>query len=128
MLDNVAIRERALVIEDDPNIASGVEIRLQHEGFETSVAEDGIRGLAAIDELDPAIVLLDVQMPHMDGITMLQELRRKNKHSPPVIMLSASLRDQKVSLDAGAQYFLKKPYRTQELLDAIDAVLHREPI
>ncbi len=114
---------RALIIEDDPNIAAGVQMRLRHAGFQTRIACDGVEGLDEIQQWSPEVVLLDVQMPRLDGIEMLGQLKQILPDHPPVIMLSASLRDRQVSLEAGAQYFLKKPYRSEDLLHAVSNVI-----
>ncbi|MEM0926331.1 MAG: response regulator [Planctomycetota bacterium] len=116
-------RRLAVVVEDDPAISRGVCMRLQHEGFETVAAFDGESGLEQIRQRSPMFVILDVLMPGMNGLELLQELRREMGNSaPPVLMLSASLQDQQAALDAGATYFLTKPYRSSELLDAIHSL------
>lgn len=120
----VASKPKALVIDDDRGIVAGVQMRLAHAGFEVITSFDGVEGLSRIKSENPDIVLCDVQMPRMDGLTVLRELRNETgTTNPPVIMLSASLQDQRTALDAGAQYFLTKPYRSADLLDAICSIL-----
>lgn len=117
-------RLKALVVDDDKNIVAGVQMRLTHAGFDVLTAYDGIDGLAKIRSEHPDLVLLDVRMPGMDGLSVLQSLRADDSsQAPPVIMLSASLQDQQTALDAGAHYFLTKPYRSSDLLEAISSVL-----
>lgn len=116
-------RRLAVVVEDDPAISRGVCMRLKHAGFETSAAFDGATGLEMIRQSAPNFVILDVLMPGMSGLELLQELRSEmGSAAPPVLMLSASLQDQQAALDAGATYFLTKPYRSAELLDAIHSL------
>lgn len=116
-------RRLAVIIEDDAAIALGVSLRLKHEGFETLTAEDGASGLDLIFEHHPELVVLDVRMPKMNGLQVLRQMRLKMSESaPPVLMLSASLQDEQAALDAGAAYFLSKPYRSSALVDAIHSL------
>lgn len=120
----MSFKPKALVIDDDRAIVAGVQMRLTHAGFDVVVAHDGPAGLLKIKTDKPDIVLLDVRMPTMDGLTVLHELQNDPAGiKPPVIMLSASLQDRQTALDAGAHYFLTKPYRSSDLLDAVSCVL-----
>ncbi len=115
---------KILVIDDDRGIVLGVQMRLKHAGYEVRVAYDGAEGLELIRSENPDLVLLDVQMPNLDGLSVLKSLQDDpTTVTPPVIMLSASLQDQQTALDAGAHYFLTKPYRSSDLLDAVTSVL-----
>ncbi|WP_182870018.1 response regulator transcription factor [Rhodopirellula sp. JC639] len=117
-------KSKIVVIDDDRGIVLGVQMRLRHAGFEVAVAYDGTEGLELIRSQNPDLVLLDVQMPNLDGLSVLKSLREDpDLVTPPVIMLSASLQDQQTALDAGAHYFLTKPYRSSDLIDAIASVL-----
>ena len=112
-----------LVIDDDPDITLGACRRLQHAGYETLSAADGVSGLKLAYTHRPATILLDVRMPHMDGFTTLRHLMRCPETSDtPVIMCSASVVNQQRALDAGARFFLPKPYDSQHLLNAVRAV------
>ncbi|MEZ6103992.1 MAG: response regulator [Pirellulaceae bacterium] len=120
-------RRTVLVVDDDHGIADGVRLRLRSAGYETLVASDGMDGIAAAIEHQPDVVLMDVRMPNMDGLAALETLRidGQTRHIP-VIMLSASLRDQETALEAGAQFFLTKPYRSHDLLAAIECALDND--
>jgi DNA-binding response OmpR family regulator len=109
-----------LIVDDDAQLAFGVSRRLEAVGYATRTAGSGEQGLAAAHDVVPDVVLLDVMMPGMDGLTALQRLRtdRRTSHVP-VIMLSASLGDERDALDAGAKYFLKKPYSHEHLFAAV---------
>ncbi|QDV44144.1 Transcriptional regulatory protein YycF [Stieleria neptunia] len=114
---------KIVVIDDDRGIVLGVQMRLTHAGYEVLVAYDGTEGLELIQSANPDLVLLDVQMPNLDGLAVLKALQDDPATAtPPVIMLSASLQDQQTALDAGAHYFLTKPYRSSDLLDAVTSV------
>ncbi|HLJ12781.1 MAG TPA: response regulator [Planctomycetaceae bacterium] len=113
--------KRILIVEDDWDIVRGMNLRLQTSGYETMEAYDGQEGVEAAVESHPDAIVLDVRMPRMDGLTALSKLQALNEtHSIPVIMLSASLADRQAALDAGARYFLKKPYQNEMLVAALD--------
>lgn len=123
-LSNQLPRPRVLVIDDERSIALGVKLRLEHSGCKVDMAHDGVEGLDAIASLHPDLVLLDVRMPRMDGLEVLRRLHQDpDETPPPVIMLSASLQDEQVALDAGAEFFLTKPYRSTDLLEAMSTAL-----
>lgn len=113
-----------LIVDDDQAITQGARLRLEAAGYRTLVATDGDDGLKQTLEHLPNAVLLDVRMPKVDGLTALKAMREDPRTSSiPVIMLSASLRDKQQALEAGAQYFLNKPYRGHQMLAALEAVL-----
>lgn len=115
---------KVLVVDDDDHIARGTMLRLDAAGYETSRADDGDTGLAAIQNRRFDLVVLDVQMPRMSGIELLKTLKQSPEtENIPVVMLSASLGDQQSSLDAGARFFVKKPYSSQQLLLAADKAM-----
>jgi len=117
-------RNRILVVDDDRDMVRGARLRLGAAGYETLVAFDGAEGVAkAIDSL-PDAILLDVLMPRMSGLSALAALRsHQQTKNIPIVMLSASLIDQQAALDAGARFFLSKPFRAHKLLEAIESAL-----
>ncbi len=117
-------RGKVLVVDDDAEIGHAACLRLGAAGFGTTVALNGLEGLdRAIAELPQAIVL-DVRMPGIDGLEVLARLKRQPVTRPiPVIVLSASMRDEQAALDCGARYFLRKPYNGEELLVAVEAAI-----
>lgn len=113
-----------LIVDDEEEIREGVSRWLQRAGYQTRSACDGREGLQAIRSDPPDIVLLDVQMPRMGGMQALTELQRDPQAAQiPVVMLSASLRDEHQALDAGAKFFIHKPYNGASLISAVKAVL-----
>jgi CheY-like chemotaxis protein len=113
-----------LVVDDDCEIVAAATIRLRAAGYRTQSACDGESGVALAAECHPDIILLDVRMPRKDGLTALKELKnRSDTKDIPIVMLSASIVDQKAALDAGARFFLKKPYRGDKLVQAVAAAL-----
>lgn len=118
------VRNAVLVVEDDHDLAFGASLRLRAAGYETLIAHDGREGVDVARRRHPAAIVLDVRMPRMNGLTALDKLQHDLETSDiPIVMLSASLVDQKAALDAGARYFLTKPYQAVNLLTAIGKVI-----
>jgi DNA-binding response OmpR family regulator len=122
--------KRALIIEDDADIAETVRYNLESEGFSTRVAHTGEEGLAlALDSQDaPALIILDLMLPGMNGMDMCRRLRRENQTKrTPIIMLTAktSEADRIAGLDLGADDYIAKPFSVRELLARVRAVLRR---
>lgn len=115
-------KQKIVVVEDDAAIARVLELELTHEGYDVSVARDGLAGLElALKE--PDLVILDLMLPRMDGLEVCRRLRAKSK--VPVIMLTARDRipDKVEGLDLGADDYLTKPFATDELLARVRARL-----
>lgn len=112
---------RVLIVENDAQIAFGVSQRLRAAGYATESAVDGEAGVANACNSPPDVILMDVMMPRMDGLTALRVLVADRRTSDvPVIMLSASLSDEHAALEAGAKFFLKKPYSHDRLFAAVE--------
>ena len=113
-----------LLIDDDHDLVRGASVRLRRAGYRTISADNGQHGLESASENHPDAILLDLRMPVMDGLTALRELRnRADTQRIPVVMLSASPKSQTDALDAGARFFLSKPYDGEALLAAVDAAV-----
>ena len=116
-----------LVVDDDAEVNTCLSLRLEAAGFEVLSALDGEAGLSAALKYEPDAILLDVQMPKMDGLTLLQELRsNKTTVKIPIVMLSASIREQHHAIEAGANYFIAKPYDAESVLSALDMSMREE--
>lgn len=116
--------KRILLVDDDSDILRATRIRLSVAGFETATAQDGVEAIATAMEVQPTAIVMDVRMPQKDGLSTLDELKRQSDTKRiPVVMLSASLVDKERALDAGAKYFLSKPYEGRELIDAVNAAI-----
>ncbi len=117
---------RVLIVEDDVSIARLVEMELRHRDFTVQRAHDGVSGLEAAVAFDPAVIVLDVMLPKLDGAGVLKKLRREGKRVP-VIMLTArdTTLDKIHSLDLGADDYLTKPFDVDELLARLRALLRR---
>ncbi|HEX3997928.1 MAG TPA: response regulator [Pirellulales bacterium] len=116
--------KHVLLIDDDRDIVTGACMRLRAAGYSVVSVGDGEQGVAAAASLHPDAIVLDVQMPRMNGMTALSRLKAgvETCHIP-VVMLSASLSEQTAALDAGARFYLRKPYQAQTLLAALDAAV-----
>ncbi|HSW85325.1 MAG TPA: response regulator transcription factor [Candidatus Saccharimonadales bacterium] len=117
---------KILVVEDDIKIAKAVKEGLEQESFAVDVAHDGEEGLnsALNDEYD--VVILDLMLPKLDGVSVCRELRRA-KNTTPILMLTAKNQDKDVALglNNGADDYLAKPFSFDVLLARIKALLRR---
>ena len=117
---------RILVVEDSTRMAQSLKQGLTEETYAVDVAENGIDGLHMAQGGDYDLVLLDVNLPGMDGLTLMKRLR-ESRSDVPVLMLTArdGLRDKVEGLDAGADDYLLKPFAFDELLARMRALLRR---
>jgi len=117
---------RLLVVEDEKKVARFVKKGLEEEGYAVDVAADGKTGLdLALDRVHD-LIILDIQLPKMDGLGVLNALRRE-KVPIPVLLLTvrATIEDKVLGLDAGADDYLTKPFAFQELVARVRALLRR---
>ena len=116
---------KALVVEDDANIADLLRLYLEKEGFEVRLAPDGGKGITEFERFGPDIVLLDLMLPVMDGWEVCREIRGMSK--TPIIMLTAKGEtfDKVKGLEMGADDYVTKPFEIKELLARIHAVMRR---
>lgn len=117
---------RILVVEDDKSIARMVELELEHRDFSVRCAYDGQTGLDEVFEYRPELMVLDIMLPKMDGVAVLNKVRQSGNRVP-VIMLTArdTTLDKVHSLDRGADDYLTKPFDIEELLARVRALLRR---
>jgi two-component system, OmpR family, response regulator MprA len=114
-----------LVVDDDPSIRSVVSRGLRFEGYDVQIAGDGLEALRIAREMPLHMVVLDVMLPHLDGLEVCRRLRRGT--NAPIIMLTArdAVPDRIAGLDSGADDYLIKPFDFDELLARIRALLRR---
>lgn len=115
-----------LLVEDDVEIGNGIEIYLKNQGYPVFRAYNGEEGLDVLSKEEVHLVILDVMMPVMDGITMLMRLREKG-YELPVIMLTAKSEeiDKIMGLNMGADDYVTKPFTPLELLARVNSHLRR---
>ena len=119
------MNKKALVIEDDKNIAELLRLYLEKDGFEVSIASDGGQGLRLAADVEPDVILLDIMLPVMDGWQVCKEIRRTSQ--VPIIMLTAKgeTYDKVSGLEMGADDYITKPFEVKELIARIHAVMRR---
>ncbi len=117
---------RVVVVDDDEALRNAVRRALRLEGYDVDVAADGVEALDRLAGLRADLVVLDVLMPMLDGITVCRRLRESGDRTP-VLMLTArdAVSDRVVGLDAGADDYLTKPFALEELLARVRALLRR---
>jgi CheY-like chemotaxis protein len=117
---------RLLIIEDEPALARLLQLLVEVEGYETIVADDGIRGFAAAQRQAPDAILMDLMMPVMDGYGTLEALRTDERTADiPVVVLSAIASDaaRQRCIDFGAVAIVRKPFDNEHLLGALEDAL-----
>lgn len=117
---------RLLVVEDEHKIANAIKKGLEQEAYAIDVAYDGTSGFDLASTEDYDVIILDLLLPGMDGITICKKLRREKIHTP-ILMLTArgELGDKVAGLNAGADDYLVKPFAFEELLARIRALIRR---
>ena len=122
------IRPKILLVEDEPNIARVVAYNLEKAGYQVSVAPEGQQALEQIRRDAPALILLDLMLPGVDGLEVCRRVRADPKTARlPIIMLTAKTEetDRVVGLELGADDYLSKPFSPRELVARVKAVLRR---
>ncbi len=115
-----------LVAEDDRRVRESLERALTFEGYDVHAVADGDQALGALLDIEPDVIVLDVMMPTVDGLTTCRRIRQKGIRTP-VLMLTArhEVTDRVAGLDAGADDYLVKPFALDELLARLRALLRR---
>lgn len=125
VLDQPAAKPRLLAVDDDPEILDLLRRGLAIEGFDVHVAADGEAALQALAQRPADVVILDVMMPGLDGLAVIQRIRETS--DVPVLFLSARerVRDRIAGLEAGGDDYLPKPFAFGELVARLRALLRR---
>jgi DNA-binding response OmpR family regulator len=120
---------KALVVEDDPEISVALRLGLEKAGFAVDIIRDGERGLRAAISRAADVIVLDLMLPTMDGITVCSRLRAAHVQTP-ILMLTAksSLEDRVIGLESGADDYLAKPFEFAELLARVRALVRRDKV
>ncbi len=119
-----------LLAEDEPNIVESLTFLLERAGFDISVASDGRQALDASLEQQPAVLVLDLMLPELDGYEVLRRLRADPKGEKlPVLMLTAKGQriDRETALECGADMFMTKPFSNAEITAAVVELASRSP-
>jgi two-component system alkaline phosphatase synthesis response regulator PhoP len=118
--------ELILIVDDEPNIAQLARMYLERDGFRVETAGDGRSGLECVNRLLPALIILDIMLPEMDGLEVCRNLRARQN---PIAILMLTARDDDVDkiigLEMGADDYLTKPFNPRELVARVKAILRR---
>jgi DNA-binding response OmpR family regulator len=116
-----------LVVDDEDSVVEVVMLYLRREGFRVRAARNGTEALLAMQAARPALVVLDIMLPQIDGLTLLRRMRENPLLDAPVILLTARGReaDRIHGLDVGADDYVTKPFSPAELVSRVKAVLRR---
>lgn len=119
------MKDKILVVDDEKPIAEIIKYNLEEEGFEVLVAFDGVEALRLAFDEEPALIVLDIMLPRIDGFSVCQQIRQKM--DVPIIMLTAreSELDKVKGLEIGADDYVTKPFSARELIARIKAALRR---
>jgi two-component system alkaline phosphatase synthesis response regulator PhoP len=117
---------RILVVDDESHLADGIRENLTAEGYETSVAYDGVAGLSALASEPFDLVIVDVMMPSMDGLELCASMRREGIETPVLFLTVKGAPEDRVrGFEAGGDDYLTKPFHLRELLLRVAAILRR---
>src|SRR3954471_20850443 len=118
---------KVLIVEDNADLAAGIEDNLSLEGYETCIAEDGRRALMVAEQWTPDVILLDLMLPELDGYQVLQTLRSRGVKTPVVILTARGEEADKVrGFRLDADQYVTKPFGVLELLERVSALLRRK--
>lgn len=120
------MKAKILLIEDEAHIAEGIKINLNLSGYDVVVAKDGMIGLEMWEKEGPDLIILDIMIPKIDGLSLLKQIRKTDLETP-ILVLSAKDRveDRIEGLSYKADDYISKPFHLKELLLRIDALLSR---
>ena len=118
-------KKKILIIEDDKSLVDALSQKLTKVGFDCILAFNGKEGLKKIEAEKPDLILLDIIMPIMDGLTMLKELRKTNKEVPAIVLTNLSGEDKlSEALSNGSyDYLVKSDYSLEDIVSKINKVL-----
>lgn len=117
---------RILVIEDEPHIAEGVRLNLELQGYDVALAADGSEGLRLWRDWRPDLIVLDIMLPVMDGLSVLRHIRLRDERQPILILSAKGEADDRVKgLSYGVDDYLTKPFHLEEFLLRVERLLTR---
>jgi len=121
-----SVKKRILVVEDEKHIAEGLNLNLSLQGYDVCVANNGISGLRQWKEWGPDLIVLDIMLPGIDGLSMLQNIRLEDEQIP-IMILSAktAAEDRVMGLTYGVDDYMTKPFNLEEFLLRVERLLTR---
>jgi DNA-binding response OmpR family regulator len=119
-------QKRILIIEDDEHIAQGLKLNLSLKGYEVSIASEGTSGLRMWKEWNPHLIVLDIMLPGLDGLSVLRHIRVEDEKLPVLILSAKGGHDDKVKgFSYGVDDYLAKPFNLEEFLMRIERLMKR---
>jgi two-component system, OmpR family, alkaline phosphatase synthesis response regulator PhoP len=119
-------QKRILIIEDDEHIAQGLKLNLSLQGYEVSIAGEGTSGLRMWKEWNPHLIVLDIMLPGLDGLSVLRHIRMEDEKLPVLILSAKGGHDDKVKgFSYGVDDYLAKPFNLEEFLMRIERLMKR---
>ncbi len=117
--------QKVLVVDDEDHIVELARLYLSREGYQVEAVSDGAQALVRFGQLKPDLIVLDIMLPNVDGLTICREIRKQSQ--VPIIMLTArdEITDKVVGLELGADDYLTKPFHPQELVARAKALVRR---
>ena len=115
-----------LIVDDEPNIVISIEFLMKRAGYEVAIAYDGQQALDYLADHIPALMILDVMMPHKNGFEVCEEVRGDQRLADlPILMLTAKGREAEMDkgLSLGANAYMTKPFSTYELVERVTSLL-----
>ncbi len=117
---------RVLVVDDEPNITELVAMALRYEGFSVKTATTGRGAITAVSQFDPALVILDIMLPDIDGVEVLKRLNSTGRKVPIIFLTAKDSTEDKVhGLTIGGDDYVTKPFSVEELMARVRVVLRR---
>ncbi len=121
-----AKKKRILIIEDETHIAEGLRLNFMLQGYEILLAADGLSGLYLYKTDQPDLIVLDIMLPGMDGLSVLKKIREENERIPILILSAKNATDDKVQgLYFGVDDYMTKPFNLEELILRVERLLLR---
>jgi two-component system alkaline phosphatase synthesis response regulator PhoP len=118
--------KRILIVEDDRHIAEGLKLNLELQGYEVDIATDGVSGLQQWKARQPDLIVLDIMLPGIDGLSVLQGIRLEDERLPILILSAKSAPDDRIKgLAYGVDDYLSKPFNLEEFLLRVERLLTR---
>ena len=117
---------KILLVEDDENLGVVTKDFLEMAGYTVTLSPDGKKGLEAFNKDEFKLIILDIMLPHIDGFTVAENIRKSNTEVPIVFLTARSMKEDRIKgFKIGADDYITKPFSTEELKLRIDAILRR---